>query len=208
MRGKLKNSGANIESIRITPAHAGKTKVKRGTIDRYGDHPRACGENNLLNWVKSLLSGSPPRMRGKPFQTFLLFRYMRITPAHAGKTTAASGRGLAAKDHPRACGENELRMLAEAIDIGSPPRMRGKLNPIGSFDSQRRITPAHAGKTLEGPRRGSRKKDHPRACGENDAFPIFAPHSIGSPPRMRGKLTHDNCRVYLPRITPAHAGKT
>ena len=25
MRGKLKNSGANIESVRITPADAGKT---------------------------------------------------------------------------------------------------------------------------------------------------------------------------------------
>ena len=162
----------------------------------------------MFSFVPLLVLGSPPRMRGKLKNSGANIESIRITPAHAGKTKVKRGTIDRYGDHPRACGENNLLNWVKSLLSGSPPRMRGKLLPICAMHSQRRITPAHAGKTLEGPRRGSRKKDHPRACGENDAFPIFAPHSIGSPPRMRGKLTHDNCRVYLPRITPAHAGKT
>ena len=55
-----------------------------------------------------------------------------------------------------------------AIDFkkGSPPPMRGKvimsLNPVGLI----RITPAYAGKSVSRKCSRSRKRDHPRLCGE------------------------------------------
>ena len=65
--------------------------------------------------------------------------------------------------------------------------MRGKLYYHSNSDACSRITPADAGKTQVEQQITEQKTDHPRGCGENDAFPIFARHFIGSPPRMRGK---------------------
>ena len=45
-------------------------------------------------------------MRGKLSGFSFPFRYLRITPAHAGKTNKAANDAAIVKDHPRACGEN------------------------------------------------------------------------------------------------------
>ena len=90
-----------------------------------------------------------------------------ITPADAGKTSAAIFCILAARDHPRGCGENGNIPCFLPAQYGSPPRMRGK--PVKSLRKLKkvRITPADAGKTefLEQPR--CIAEDHPRGCGEN-----------------------------------------
>ena len=70
-----------------------------------------------------------------------------ITPAHAGKTARSAWRFMAAKDHPRACGENRIRAQFVPACPGSPPRMRGKLGYYEKDKLSDRITPAHAGKT-------------------------------------------------------------
>ena len=49
------------------------------------------------------------------------------------------------------------------------------------------ITPAHAGKTKLTAAVIMQAEDHPRACGENIARRMSERHSVGSPPRMRGK---------------------
>ena len=93
-------------------------------------------------------------------------------------------------------------------NIGSPPRMRGKLFVVGLYISKPRITPAHAGKTLRAVSGEPRRADHPRACGENLISSSEHSPTGGSPPRMRGKLLGVAFRPHVLRITPAHAGKT
>ena len=51
-------------------------------------------------------------------------------------------------------------------------------------------------------------RDHPRVCGENCRLTNRRPRSIGSPPRMRGKLPDFGGFPDEPGITPAYAGKT
>ena len=67
MRGKL----LRIQHIRqrggITPAHAGKTRVRVRALRAIWDHPRACGENTSGRPPYKNYAGSPPRMRGKLF---------------------------------------------------------------------------------------------------------------------------------------------
>ena len=70
------------------------------------DHPRACGENKNFVIFKRERRGSPPRMRGKPRMRRGRPRWLRITPAHAGKTRFAGNPESLPSDHPRACGEN------------------------------------------------------------------------------------------------------
>ena len=91
----------------------------------------------------------------------------RITPAHAGKTDSFNFADLMLRDHPRACGENSTPGPLMSVSHGSPPRMRGKLTSSGSILLTKRITPAHAGKTLAGIDIEICGSDHPRACGEN-----------------------------------------
>ena len=50
--------------------------------------------------------------------------------------------------------------------------------------------------------------DHPRGCGENMTFVSKTVLPLGSPPRMRGKLSHSATALFGARITPADAGKT
>ena len=106
-------------------------------------------------------------MRGKPPGEGSVVTYSRITPAHAGKTIAASNISPSVQDHPRACGENASVSFSGRMISGSPPRMRGKLAPRQYIIRNVRITPAHAGKTPVGIVSDGRPEDHPRACGEN-----------------------------------------
>ena len=172
----------------ITPACAGKTPRACVEYVRSRDHPRVCGENPARLHRSERRGGSPPRVRGKRRGHPQGGRRVGITPACAGKTIqpliALPGRG----DHPRVCGENSSRKSRTASGSGSPPRVRGKLLEDRRHKGKRRITPAHAGKTLRGRNSPQHRPDHPRACGENCRSSSTPLRRRGSPPRMRGKL--------------------
>ena len=94
------------------------------TINR--DHPRGCGENDSLNVIGNMNTGSPPRMRGKQERAVGIVQQSRITPADAGKTSCRSKELSGNRDHPRGCGENGTLWSDAQRETGSPPRMRGK----------------------------------------------------------------------------------
>ena len=50
--------------------------------------------------------------------------------------------------HPRVCGENTGEELDQILDLGSSPRVRGKLEASGSQLHEFGLIPACAGKTL------------------------------------------------------------
>ena len=147
-------------------------------------------------------------MRGKPYDCEVFAHDWRITPAHAGKTGIKFTFDYMCADHPRACGENVKNGIVNKVLNGSPPRMRGKLQCGQSELGGERITPAHAGKTRLWAVKVRSLTDHPRACGENCFINFIVLNRIGSPPRMRGKLSLETQKGALLRITPAHAGKT
>ena len=148
MRGKQKGESKKEHYHGITPAHAGKTALMPDGGAVKWDHPRACGENMGYSFLCWENAGSPPRMRGKHLLKLRNNFTIRITPAHAGKTSYPSSSRGCLKDHPRACGENKRAKVKRNTITGSPPRMRGKLEYKKQSAIQSRITPAHAGKTV------------------------------------------------------------
>ena len=86
-------------------------------------------------------------MRGKPDEPRRGNRNGGITPADAGKTGIGDGGSRVSEDHPRGCGENRIHALGDFFVMGSPPRMRGKLNQTVAVFCFAGITPADAGKT-------------------------------------------------------------
>ena len=85
--------------------------------------------------------------------------------------------------------------------------MRGKGLSLTEEASNKRITPAHAGKSKSGKLSNGGFKDHPRTCGEKTSESTIFPTVLGSPPHMRGKVLICGVIVAAGRITPAHAGK-
>ena len=208
MRGKLFCHSLISSAYRITPADAGKTTSYPPSSVYAVDHPRGCGENNRADKVRLDDIGSPPRMRGKRSRCAGRKRSGRITPADAGKTPVSRGRTFLTWDHPRGCGENPRRTCSAAAEIGSPPRMRGKLISVRFSILRIRITPADAGKTNIPTLLFKSAQDHPRGCGENRKPRSKSPRAMGSPPRMRGKRYAVTSSEVISRITPADAGKT
>ena len=51
--------------------------------------------------------------------------------------------------------------------MGSPPRMRERLDAFDNVLMKGRITPAYAGKTIDVLRNYKRLQDHPRVCGKD-----------------------------------------
>ena len=130
-----------------SPVYAGKSRSTRPVRRRGQDHPRLCGEKEVLDLRLNLLEGSPPPMRGKVPAAFCHNFQPRITPAYAGKRSTYMLPDVGAWDHPRLCGEKSLRLSAIIFNPGSPPPMRGK-DPHTCFQMLvLGITPAYAGKS-------------------------------------------------------------
>ena len=151
--------------------------------------------------------GSPPPMRGKGVRRGKWQNAYRITPAYAGKSRNVLDHFRFNRDHPRLCGEKEIKSSPMSSPIGSPPPMRGKGTQIlwnCFFD---RITPAYAGKSSAFICSSPVNQDHPRLCGEKTYCQSGSHLCKGSPPPMRGKGLADTMNANKIRITPAYAGK-
>ena len=156
-----------VDSMRITPAGAGKTPSCTTFAPLVQDHPRRCGENQSLLLVNEHRVGSPPQVRGKRHPEWHIHGDARITPAGAGKTIHTGVRICTAEDHPRRCGENDFKLKSNRKEVGSPPQVRGKLANAELVKPAVRITPAGAGKTSQPWQISAAYPDHPRRCGEN-----------------------------------------
>ena len=150
--------------------------------------PRVCGEKGVYALLYTGLWGSPPRMRGK--------------------VLAEGISSPVRQDHPRVCGEKISGQRKRTITPGSPLRMRGKGRTSGWAPAPPRITPAYAGKSHLSSRSASTSWDHPRVCGEKICDGFGFRRALGSPPRMRGKVTKIVVAKVFFRITPAYAGKS
>ena len=89
VRGKLSALVADSHPVRLIPACAGKTNQRAASARVARAHPRVCGENIEGEEFLSPVSGSSPRVRGKPLRRRNLPSRPRLIPACAGKTGAA-----------------------------------------------------------------------------------------------------------------------
>ena len=126
MRGKGQTDTKRMSDRRITPAYAGKSCGQGLQFFPNGDHPRLCGEKCFCWCILFCDVGSPPPMRGKVLHVIFLFESDRITPAYAGKRPERRMSVARIQDHPRLCGEKQMRSSSMCFSSGSPPPMRGK----------------------------------------------------------------------------------
>ena len=153
-------------------------------------------------------SGSSPLTRGKRLPDDAGDPWIRLIPAHAGKTTSWTAQRRQRRAHPRSRGENDWLRVWFAGTPGSSPLTRGKRFRGGRRKGVHRLIPAHAGKTRPWRRNRPCAPAHPRSRGENNSFDSFADSSAGSSPLTRGKPVKYADLIGMLRLIPAHAGKT
>ena len=148
MRGTLLQVRPELSRGRIIPAHAGNSVTPSSTHRQFPDHPRACGELVPPGVTLAPKDGSSPRMRGTHMSGVAAVLTSRIIPAHAGNSRYWARFDSAPSDHPRACGELEVRPVHGAACHGSSPRMRGTRYGRAEIGHRNRIIPAHAGNSI------------------------------------------------------------
>ena len=192
----------------LIPACAGKTCESLSARTRRWAHPRVCGENAHRHAGNDRTWGSSPRVRGKQTLQGLPGQIARLIPACAGKTPGTNFFIASSPAHPRVCGENLTRRAVCRGNMGSSPRVRGKLcgHFLGSFGAG--LIPACAGKTRRPRRRQTPPAAHPRVCGENSIVTLVIESTKGSSPRVRGKPGRKHPKPHPGRLIPACAGKT
>ena len=104
-------------------------------------------------------------------------------------------------------GEKHRQGTAPRAGPGSPPRGRGKGIKPCYHRVAMGITPAWAGKSCQSAAESAPGWDHPRVGGEKRLECFKETARQGSPPRGRGKGGISGDCFFLPRITPAWAGK-
>ena len=197
-----------VGSIRLIPAHAGKTSGRSEAPLQRATHPRS-REENIDAWqLPERHVGSPPLARGKPQQGRESSDCARLIPAHAGKTSFRGRTSRLCPVHPRSRGENEFGWPLPDLTSGSSPLTRGKPRQYSVERWQERVIPAHAGKTCFSSARRGRQTAHPRSRGENALRDRVGLQCGGSSPLTRGKQDAIRIPRAHERLIPAHAGKT
>ena len=207
-RGKRGFAGLTGPIGRLIPAHAGKTRDSGWRELPDGAHPRSRGENALDSRRWSWEKGSSPLTRGKRSSGCTSPGEHRLIPAHAGKTSAVTGRYVTATAHPRSRGENTITRETPVVFCGSSPLTRGKPIRKATRSALRRLIPAHAGKTSDRAVRALGVAAHPRSRGENPPTNPGGVEEHGSSPLTRGKRGAVADAYDRGRLIPAHAGKT
>ena len=139
-----------------------------------------CGEKYLNMMNEQREKGSPPACAGKRPQDITLLTVKR--------------------DHPRVCGEKTPAATDNYFNVGSPPRVRGKVAFTALNATTDGITPACAGKSFW-------PVQQRRKSGEKLGGGGVCRSWLGSPPHVRGKAIVSSWFSSAIGITPACAGK-
>ena len=126
-----------------------------------------CGEHVDPAIDFSWILGSSPHVRGALIVASHSHRGRGIIPACAGSTATINAIGVLIGDHPRMCGEHEIKDADIVSDLGSSPHVRGAHCIFHYLFPPSGIIPACAGSTITCFRTISRLRDHPRMCGEH-----------------------------------------
>ena len=221
VRGKRPDGATECKRRRIIPASAGQTQQDISLPVTDLDHPRECGANLPLSTRVRRVGGSSPRVRGKLSKEREALQALRIIPASAGQTSCRHAARPASTDHPRECGANGTSPARRSMrsdhprecganprvrtiffdEIGSSPRVRGKLMTVNNGAALARIIPASAGQTPPPSMRNARTSDHPRECGANSPA-LLTNHTLRMPEKFNLHTRYEYHRNLLETTLP------
>ena len=170
------------------PACAGKPRARAGLDTARAVHPRVCGEAGEGFYPGEVVSGPSPRVRGSRRDDAGVVEASGSIPACAGKPRTPGMAASLRRVHPRVCGEAAERERIRVAVAGPSPRVRGSRRRRRARGWRCGSIPACAGKPSSPPTTRSRRRVHPRVCGEAPVWCQTARVILGPSPRVRGSL--------------------
>ena len=207
VRGKRRRRRRRRGWTRYIPARAGEASAAWSMWRLWGVHPRACGGSPVFRANKSYISGTSPRVRGKPGAARPPPKGAGYIPARAGEALRRSRRTGRKRVHPRACGGSRRASLTGYPRPGTSPRVRGKRAAARCSFRASRYIPARAGEAGVGDGHYAGCEVHPRACGGSRRTRRSRQARSGTSPRVRGKRDRWWCWTLVIRYIPARAGE-
>ena len=183
IRGALGGHARGAGSI---PAGAGNPLARIPPFRSPPVHPRGCGESVAAPPRYQDRPGPSPRVRGIPAAPAAAGCCSRSIPAGAGNPAAIEFLQHRHGVHPRGCGESCHRASARPERPGLSPRVRGIRGRRRRSGRVAGSIPAGAGNPSSSPPRSTRRRVHPRGCGESEGALGGEQPFEGPSPRVRG----------------------
>ena len=187
VRSRRDGYGPRHANRGITSACAEQTSRRRFVRRRSRDHLRVCGADPRSPNARSRMSGSPPRVRSRPWRSGVGRGRTGITSACAEQTTSPEHVLNTSRDHLRVCGADHSSHETNPRMVGSPPRVRSRPRRATSSATSPGITSACAEQTPSASRDRLCLRDHLRVCGADGDRPGRSRRHEGSPPRVRSR---------------------
>ncbi len=191
-----------------TPAGAGSRGTCWSPVPGRRDHPRGCGEQGVRGGRARLAEGPSPRVRGAVVPPEHRPDHLGTIPAGAGSSRGPPAARPPRRDHPRGCGEQQLKESTGSNRPGPSPRVRGA-EPAALADPDVTGTiPAGAGSSRRQGVERVRDRDHPRGCGEQGSSQSVQVSGTGPSPRVRGAVGGAAVTGHRIGTIPAGAGSS
>ena len=143
-------------------------------IDKWEDHPHACGDKKSVAQALLSVTGSSPCVWGQADRIFNCNFVTGIIPMRVGTSRYPQLRITAVGDHPHACGDKQDNCEETKQRLGSSPCVWGQvaIEPLSII--RRRIIPMRVGTSKSSTQRFPCLWDHPHACGDKPfSFYVF-----------------------------------
>ena len=144
--------GGSVGIVVLAPHQQGTSPRVRGKpvdvasgalVERV--HPRVCGGSVAEGDGIAFERGTSPRVRGKRPDALALARRDGYIPACAGEARIGHRAKCSITVHPRVCGGSRSAQRADAHQVGTSPRVRGKREDAIAFAEDCGYIPACAG---------------------------------------------------------------
>ena len=113
--------------VPIIPTRVGTSRRNARNVQRYKDHPHACGDKNWEHLNQVLKLGSSPRVWGQAEMEALDAVPCRIIPTRVGTSITTTVYLMPGEDHPHACGDKSHQFEVFQRRLGSSPRVWGQV---------------------------------------------------------------------------------
>ena len=207
VRGNRSAKQRASSSRRSIPACAGEPRSTPSSDSCSGVYPRVCGGTSCRGMAGSHSEGLSPRVRGNRIRHRPSLPNPRSIPACAGEPMFAILRCHAPRVYPRVCGGTAFQSMADGIEEGLSPRVRGNRDDGGADAAWCGSIPACAGEPWWAARAAIARRVYPRVCGGTLRYDPETAPGLGLSPRVRGNQGGDRPAVVQGRSIPACAGE-
>ncbi len=190
----------------FTPTCVGTATTEPFPHLLFGVHPHVCGDGSTYQLSRVSVPGSPPRVWGRRGVNTAGIDLSGFTPTCVGTACGQATTRRQSWVHPHLCGDGSWFAAINPARSGSPPRVWGRLRRMGPRPVGTGFTPTCVGTAHFRDAISRQYRVHPHVCGDGTNLVDNVEASLGSPPRVWGRLAKRMIQCGDTGFTPTCVG--